>query len=49
MFYLESHGLSRESAESMLLEAEIRRCTDLLEEQGEGVKEEILEKLKIQK
>jgi Fe-S cluster assembly scaffold protein SufB len=49
MFYLESHGLSRESAESLLLEAEVRRCTDLLEEQGERVKEEVIERIKIKK
>jgi hypothetical protein len=29
----------------MLLEAEIHRCTDLLEERGDEVKGEVLEKL----
>ena len=47
LFYLESHGIDASTAEGMLLTAEIHKCTDLLSEEGEGVKREILERLKI--
>ena len=47
LFYLESHGIDSQTAEGMLLTAEIHKCTDLLSEEGEGVKWEILERLKI--
>jgi Fe-S cluster assembly scaffold protein SufB len=49
LFYLESHGIDSQTAEGMLLEAEIHRCTDLLEERGDEVKGEVLEKLWLEK
>jgi Fe-S cluster assembly scaffold protein SufB len=49
LFYLESHGIDTQTAEGMLLEAEIHRCTDLLEETWEDMKREVLEKLGIKK
>ena len=47
LFYLQSHGIDASTAEGMLLEAEIHRCTDLLGEEGEWVKEEVIAKLKL--
>jgi hypothetical protein len=45
MFYLESHGLSRETAEGLLLEAEIGRHVAVMEEGMDDVKREIFAKL----
>ncbi len=45
LFYLQSHGIDAETAEGMLLEAEIHRCTDLLEEKGDDTKKEVLERI----
>jgi Fe-S cluster assembly scaffold protein SufB len=45
MFYLEAHGLSRETAEWLLLEAEIWRHVAVMEEWAEEIKTTILEEI----
>jgi Fe-S cluster assembly scaffold protein SufB len=45
LFYLESHGLDRTTAEGMLLEAEIYRHIVLMGENLESLKQEILQKI----
>ncbi len=45
LFYLQSHGIDVSTAEGMLLEAEIDRHVSIIGEVGEGVKEEILERI----
>ena len=45
VFYLASHGIDPSTAEGMLIEGEIRKITDLLEEGGEEVKERVLESI----
>ncbi len=45
LFYLQSRGIDASTAEGMLLEAEIDRHVGIIDKAGEGVKEEILERI----